>query len=121
MWRFLKIQDLIHSCGKRTGRDPRRVRALPEAVPHSPLEDQIWEVLTTQAVCPWDHMVAVVAQHLRQAEHASRLAALDEGFWGDSVWSAEAQKELYRLEGVLIRIEMETASATGVFQRPDRS
>jgi hypothetical protein len=74
----------------------------------------VLEVLAAHPGCPWDHLVAVVAQHLRRSEHASVLTALDEGFWGYWVWPAAVREELTRLDGILLQIEVETASTTQV-------
>jgi hypothetical protein len=86
--------------------NPRRVRAIPGAVPHSPLESLVLEVLTANRECPWNHLVAHAAEHLRRSEQPGVLAALDEGFWGRWVWPVLAEEELLRLDGVLVRIEV---------------
>ena len=70
--------------------------------------------MLARPVCPWDHLVAEIAQYLRRSERPRALAVLDEAFWGAWVWPALAREELRRLEGVLLTIESEAPPAGNI-------
>lgn len=105
MPRFMKVRDSAGRQGIAAGSAPRWVRAIPGGLPRSPLESRVREVLAACPVCPWDHLVAEIAQYLRASERPSALAVLDEGIWGAWVWPALAVEELARLEDVILATE----------------
>ncbi len=102
---FSTVWNSIRRTRKERRGDPRRVRAIPGAIPRSPLELQVWEFLAAHPSCAWPHLVAEVARCLRGAEHPRILAVLDEAFWGDWVWPLLARQELMRLNDVLLVID----------------
>jgi len=105
MRRFLKARDYVRRPRKENGKEPRWVRAIPGAVPRSPLESRVQEVLSGYPICACDQLVAEVAEYLCGSDDPKRLAVLDEGFWGGWTWSALAEQELRRLDGILLTIE----------------
>ena len=105
MRRFLKIGDYFRGHRNERLGEPGRVRLIPGGFPRSPLESRVQEVLAAHPICPWDYLVAEVAQHLRRSERLSILTVLDEGFWGGWVWPALAREELRRLDGTFLAIE----------------
>jgi hypothetical protein len=109
---FSTVWNSIRRTRKERQGDPRRVRAISGAIPRSPLELEVQEILAAHPSCAWPHLVAEVAQHLRRSECSGVLALLDEGLWGGWVWPALARQELRHLDGVLLTIEVEP-SPTG--------
>jgi hypothetical protein len=108
---LLRVRDYFRPYRKKHRIDPRRVRAIPGAIPQSPLEWRVHSILAVHATCPWDHLVADVAEYLRRSFRPGVLAVMDEGFWGGWVWPALATEELQRLEGNLIETETLTSHA----------
>jgi|GEM_PF-3119190 len=122
MPQFWKVRDSGVRRGNEAGSDPRWVRAIPGRVPRSPLELRVQELLLARPVCPWDHLVAEVAQYLRRSERPRALAVLDEAFWGAWVWPALAREELTHLDGVFLAIEPRPSPTDDVLQaRPARN
>jgi hypothetical protein len=102
---FSRIWGSIRRTRKEPGDDRCRVRAIPGAIPRSPLEGRVQEVLAGHPTCALPHLVSEVAQYLRRSERPSLLASLDEGLWGGWVWPALAREELRRLEGIVLAID----------------
>lgn len=114
----MKGRDDVRQGGDDSVGDPPQVRAIPGGVSRSPLESRVQEILAARPACAWDHLVAEVARYLRRSEDPRVLAVLDEGFWGGWVWRAFAQRELRRLDGVLLAIEARPSPVADI-RRPD--
>ena len=102
---FSKARDLLRR-SRGSGRpESHWVRAIPGAVPRSPLESRVHEILAAQPVCGWERLLVEVAQYLRRSEPPLVLVVLEEAIWGGWLWPIVAREELRRLEGVLLSIE----------------
>jgi hypothetical protein len=108
---FLRVRHDVRRDRKEHRIEPRRVRAIPGAIPHSPLERRVHDILAVHPTCRWDDLLADVAEYLRQSERPDVLASLDEGLWGGWVWPTVARQELQRLEGILLEIVAPTSLA----------
>jgi hypothetical protein len=102
---FTRVWDLFRRSRRDGGTDTHWVRAIPGAVPRSPLESRVHEVLAAHPVCAWERLLVEVAQYLRRLEPPLVLVVLEERIWGGWLWPVLAREELRRLEGVLLTVE----------------